>query len=359
MLPELNSIRINSILFTDKEIDELSTYISLKDDESWEHSFAKLLKSLRDDNDDIIVNTSGSTDLPKNIKLKKSHLINSAKQTIDFFKLTSDSTIVCCLPTQYIGGIMMIVRAFVCKCNLILAKPKANPVSDLIENIDLISMTPYQFSHSISDFETKNNIKNILLGGSPLNTSSIESIKKISANVYHSYGMTETCSHIALRNCKTEQFFKPLNNIKISTNENNCLVIDAPHLASSVVTTNDIVEINKDGSFTIIGRIDNIINSGGIKIQPEFLERKLSNHINKPFFISSIPDATLGQKVVMIVKDTSNTSSLKQIERSINDNLLVYERPKEIFFTNNFHFTETNKIDRRKTLCRFLEDNED
>lgn len=349
---EFDNITINGIPFIKNEIDSHAMFLLQKQSEEWEINFANLLLSLRNSKDHIIVFTSGSSGKPRAIKILKQHLIYSATKTTLYFNITHTSTIICCLPTNYIAGIMMVVRAFVSGCNMVFVKPNANPIRNFIGNCDFIAMTMYQFQHSLPDLENNNSIKTILLGGGPIHESIQNAILQLSQTVYHSYGMTETCSHIALRNCKKENNFTLLQGITISRNAGGCLVIDAPHITQKTITTNDLVEIFDDETFSILGRVDTIINSGGIKIIPEVIEEKLSVYITEPFFISSVPDTYLGEKIIMVVETTESEQYLNNIKDITQKILEKFEIPKEYYFIPTFIYTPTKKIDKIQTFSQ-------
>ena len=303
-----------------------------------------------DASDVIITRTSGSTGEPKEIRLTKQAMRNSARMTNAFFGLDSSKTALLCLPASYIAGKMMLIRAIVGGFNLITVEPKANPFENLTSEIDFTAITPYQLSYSTEALKTFP-IKNIIVGGGHVNTRLEKLAEKIPANLYETYGMTETASHIALRqfNGEKSEYFSILKGVSIRQDERGCLIIKAPHLTENELITNDIVEMKDEKSFKWLGRADSVINSGGVKIFPEQIEKKLETVINNPFFVASLPDDTLGEKVILVIEGPEENYSDK-----LPAILGKYEMPKEIFFSRGFQYSISNKILKKETIETIL-----
>ena len=302
----------------------------------------------------IIVNTSGSTGLSKKIRLKRKTLIYSANSTIKYFSLKEGSTFHCCLPCKYIAGKMMLVRALLNKGQIILSKPSKNAVKGINEKIDFSAMTSMQVQNSISKLEFSN-IKKLIIGGGSINKKLLEKIYALKTECYQTFGMTETASHIAIRNLNVTNKnlqYKCLNHVKISTNNYGQMIIDSADLDIKSLTTNDIIEITDYQSFNYIGRVDNIINTGGIKVNPEHLEYELHKTILKDdFFIDKISDDYLGQKMILIALQNIDINIILKAINKINDKK---KRPKGILHTKQFIYTENNKIDRKRTKISSL-----
>jgi O-succinylbenzoic acid--CoA ligase len=286
---------------------------------------------------EIKVQTSGSTGKPKKIILQKKAMIASAVATGNYFNLQAKQTALLCLSANYIAGKMMLVRALVLGLHLDTVAPSSSPLENSKKIYNFCAMVPLQASHSLDNL-TKIDI--LIIGGAPLSYVLNEALKLIDhVAVYETYGMTETISHIALKNIKQE-WFECLPNINISSSDDNCLVIDAPRITSEKLFTTDIVKI-AGNKFIWLGRRDNIINSGGIKIFPEQIEHILSSQIVENFYISSKKDSVLGEKVVLIIESESNkTINFSELEK--------YQIPKEIICLSEFERTETGKIKRQK-----------
>jgi len=306
----------------------------------------------------IIVKTSGSTGKPKEIQLQKKHMINSAKATGAFFNLIEDTTALLCMSAEYIAGKMMIVRSLVLGWDLTIVKPLANPLKDIEGTFDFCAMVPLQVKSSLNDLHKVNKL---IIGGGALSSELQSQLQQINTQCFATYGMTETITHIAVKKLnnleniiasKTKQsFYSVLPNIKISKDKRNCLLISAPEISNETVITNDLVKLISETKFDWLGRYDNIINSGGVKLIPEQIELKLSQIIERRFFVYGKPDESLGDKLVLIVEGVVDESILNEVK--LLKALKKYETPKEIFFIKEFIETESKKIDRIKTFYKF------
>tara|TARA_B100001175_G_scaffold315767_1_gene328058 strand:+ start:1596 stop:2618 length:1023 start_codon:yes stop_codon:yes gene_type:complete len=308
---------------------------SLKDNTD----YYNFLTSWFDENDFILVKTSGSTGTPKEIKLKKIDLISSSKLTADYFNLKPGDKVINCLPVEYIAGKMMLVRSLVLGLDLYLFPVNSSPIKQIQKNYDLIAFTPMQLENSILFIDR---IKNVLVGGSAVNENLKQKILNINTNVYETYGMTETITHIAVRNLtKGENEFTTLPGIEIGKRD-NCLFIKPNHLSIEMVQTNDIVQFTNKNKFLLIGRRDFIINSGGVKLNPETIEKKLAKYISADFVISSIDNSKFGEVVALVFKKNIPDNYSKAFTH-----LSKYEIPKEVLVIDNF--PEINgKINRLK-----------
>ena len=301
--------------------------------------YYNFLKSWFDHKDYILTKTSGSTGKPKEIKLKKLDLIESSKLTARYFDLKVGDKVINCLPIRYIAGKMMLVRSLVLGLDLYIFPVTSSPISDLKNNYELIAFTPIQLENSIPFIEK---IKKVLVGGSPVQKTLKEKILNSKSTVYETYGMTETITHIAAKNLSMgEKEFTSLPGIEIGKRD-NCLFIKPNHLSVKMVQTNDVVELTNKNKFLLIGRKDFIINSGGVKLNPEAIEKKLAKYISADFVISSIDNIRFGEVVALVFK--------KNIPENYNKAftpLSKYEIPKEVLVIDNF--PENNgKINRVK-----------
>ncbi len=353
---KIERIILNGNSYSNENLDKLRQIAN--SGESWHLAIYDFLKNWFDDSETITVYTSGSTGLPKAIQLTKTAMRNSARMTNAFFGLNATTTALLCLPANYIAGKMMMVRAIEGKFNLITVEPKANPFENLQQAIDFTAITPYQLQHSVEEIKKlefkKLDIKKMIVGGAKINSETEVVIQQFSTAIYETYGMTETCSHIALRavngNNKSD-YFKVLNGVSIRTNENDCLCIKAPHLLEDEIITNDIVEFIDNEQFMIKGRFDNIINSGGVKLNPEQIEQKLETLISVPYFISSKPGSALGNKVILVIESSPfTTENEAKLIVAIGAKLEKYERPKEILYIPQFCYSATNKLLKAETL---------
>lgn len=308
-----------------------------------DESTIRFISEWHNENEYIIANTSGSTGTPKKIKLLKSDMIASAKATCVFFNINSTSTLVSPLSANYIAGKMMIVRAIISGACLWIEEPSNKPLNRDYGIIDLLPIVPSQIEWLLTNCRYTQNVKNLLIGGGAVpHKSEINLIKK-GVNAFVSYGMTETCSHIALRNISTS-IYETLPSITVENDNKKRLIINTPQFSFDKVSTNDIVEIIDERHFRWIGRYDNVINSGGIKCYPEDIEQKLSQYIDFPFYIIGEPDEKWGEKIVLYIEtETINRQSLMEKITKVLDK---YHLPKKIKCIEKFNRTESGKIKR-------------
>lgn len=330
-------------------------------------SLSRFLKDWFSKDDFLIVKTSGSTGTPKNIQLKKEYMRNSARATGEYFDIQEKTTALCCLPIEYIAGKMMMVRAMVLGWHMDIVEPSSNPIENIDKAYDFSAMVPLQLRNSLDKIDS---IEQLIVGGGVVSVELQEMIRDLSTKIYATYGMTETITHIAVkplnRSCQSElvseSHYQTLPNVSISTDNRNCLVIKAPKVSDKTITTNDVVELISDTEFIWKGRHDNVINSGGIKLHPEEIERKLSPYIKQRFFVAGLPDEKLGEKLVLVIESNKTDSKSNghtepvevQIQNHLGDVLNKFETPKHIFFTDAFIETPTQKIQRSKTLEKVL-----
>lgn len=320
----------------------------------------RFIKEWLDDNDSISVSTSGSTGHPKTIKLLKQQMIQSALLTQHFFDLNEKTTALQCLPMNYIAGKMMIVRAFVTGYNLIAALPSAHPFKKIKQTIDFTALTPYQLYHSLEDIK-RLNIRQIIVGGGEISNELEKKIRSIRSEIFATYGMTETCSHVALRKANGEDatdVYTALNGISFLQDQRSCLLIHAPMLSAKKIITNDVVELTDDMHFRWLGRYDNVINTGGVKVFPESIEKKIYGLISRPFFIGSLKDSELSEKVVIVVEGNPYSKDHEsRLMQQFRKNLTGYENPKEFLYIDKFIHSESGKILRKKTLQKIEPEN--
>jgi O-succinylbenzoic acid--CoA ligase len=332
---------LNGIKLSSK--DDVLNFVKSKLPDS--HNF---LDNWFSDNQYMSVQTSGSTGKPKSIQILKMHMINSAKATGIYFDLKPETTALLCLSTDYIAGKMMFVRALVLGWHLDVIAPKSRPLKSS-KQYDFTAMVPMQVQQSLQDLYK---VKQLIIGGGKVSNDLLFQLQSISVKAYATYGMTETVTHIAIKklnHCHIESSnFTVLPQVKISIDNRQCLVIDAPEIANDTIVTNDIVEIISDKQFKWLGRFDTVINSGAVKIIPEQVEQKLTKLIKQRFFIASEKDVLLGEKVILIIEGKNHDEILSDIQN--NSNLSKYEMPKAIYFLEQFVETKTQKISRKETL---------
>jgi O-succinylbenzoic acid--CoA ligase len=335
--------KFNGKSFSDKTLNEFAHHL-IKEGQSFEADIGTFILNWLNPSKKIVVSTSGSTGNPKQIELKKEYMVNSAMATGDFFKIKPSNTALLCLPSIYIAGKMMLVRAMILGLEIDVTEPNSNPLDGVSKSYDFVAMIPLQAQNSIRQLHQ---IKQLIVGGAPITLSLENKLELISSEVYATYGMTETITHVAIRKVgKTT--FKALPKISFKTDDRGCLVIDAPLVSDDRVITNDLVELISANEFKWLGRFDSIINSGGIKLIPEQIELKLNKIMDNQFFVAGIPDDTLGEKLVLLVEGEEDSLIFEKV-RNFKE-LSKYEVPKQVYFLNNFVETATGKINRKKTL---------
>lgn len=322
------------------------TYLDLKSEET------NVVQDFIDEwnNDDlyITVQTSGSTGKPKEIRILKSRMADSARMTAEFLQIREHEKALLCLSPNTIGGKMMIVRAIVLNLDLIVASVSGNPLEKIQNEVDFVAMVPLQLMNTlIHSVEKLRKIRTIIIGGGIISSAIENQLIKENLTVFHTYGMTETISHVAMRKVGIDStpYFTAIGQNFFSQHENR-LVIHSPLLDTKSILTNDIVELIDDKNFIFKGRVDFVINSGGVKIHPEIVEKKLENTIHFPFFIAGLKDDILGEKVILCIESTPFELNKKDIQKKVSK----YEVPKEVYFIKEFVRTESGKINRRKTI---------
>mgnify|MGYP000706334264 CR=1 FL=1 len=269
-------------------------------------------------------------------------MLDSALATGDFFGLQPGNTMLHCLPTNYVAGKMMFVRSFILGLDMKFVEPNSNPLKNIDENFDFCAMIPLQAKNSLKKLREKK-IKKLIIGGVKVHKALEQELVKIPIEIYETYGMTETITHISAKRIG-EEVFTVLPNVKVSVDERECLIIKAKRISSKEIVTNDIVELVGENQFKFIGRYDNIINSGGIKLIPEQVEEKLSGKIPSRFFVTGKSDEILGEKLILVIEGDK-----RPIDDSVFDSLDKYEKPKEVIFVPKFKQTENGKILRKET----------
>ena len=302
------------------------------------------------DSEEMTVQTSGSTGEPKLIRVRKSHMMNSAIATCYQLRLAPGDRVLLCMSLQFIAGKMMVVRSLVAGLDLYLVPPSGYPLKDTNVHFRFAAMVPMQIYNSLQvslERERLERIAVLLVGGSAVDPKLETALKAFPNPVFASYGMAETLSHIALRRIngpEASDYFTLLPAVKVFLSEDQCLIIDAPMVSDHRLYTNDHAEMRGDGSFRILGRIDNVINTGGIKVQAETLEAFLSDFIDLPFAISSLPDEKFGEIIILAVEGILDDALLTQTLHA--ENLPAHQFPKQIISLDRLPRTESGKVNR-------------
>lgn len=340
------------------------------------------LSEWNNDSDRVLVHTSGSTGKPKPMMVEKKRMLNSARITCDFLGLKPGDSALLCMSLDYIAGKMVVVRSIERHLHLISVSPSGHPLKnidlkdvngkDVNGEITFAAMVPMQVYNTLQvpeERERLTHIRHLIIGGGAIDASLEKELQALPGNIaiWSTYGMTETLSHIALRRingAETSEWYQPFDSVKISQTEEGCLVIDAPLVCAETLVTNDIVEIEsyiynkvEKTRFRIKGRKDNVICSGGIKIQIEEVEALLKPHLEKPFMLAKKKDEKFGEIAVLLTED----EDLKKVEATIRRLLSgksddsnksseskshKYWIPREYLHVEHLPLTETGKPKR-------------
>ena len=311
----------------------------------WENDYLDFILEWLNDEETIEIQTSGSTGSPTSMRVRKSAMEASARLTGDYFLCKEGTTAILALPGSFIAGKMMLVRAMVLGWSISTIKPSSRPFEEISTPFDFAAFTPMQVAQlSEKEMNLLSTFKTVILGGAAVSDELRAQLAAHCNNVYETYGMAETLSHVAVRKLQSvETPFGALPGISFSIDADSRLQIHAPHLSDSAFQTQDIVELLSETSFYYRGRFDRVINSGGVKLFAEVIERKLSTLIAEPFQVTSLPDSVLGQRVVLYIesKFTIDTDALRIKMTAMLDR---YEIPKEIRVVSEFERTHSGKI---------------
>lgn len=350
------SIKINGTFYSEQALrGRIETVLSSPDTEEWEKDIYEFLKEWLSDSPYLCVQTSGSTGKPKKIRLDKAKMWASAQLTNRYFGLNENSTALLCLSAGYIAGKMMLVRAMQAGFDIYAVKPVSLPIFETSVVFDFVAMVPMQLQKICGRQGgmqwLDSHIRYLIIGGGAVSQELENDLQNLDVKCYATYGMTETVSHVALKAIngrKKMSVYEAMQGVCFSVDDRNCLIIHAPHLGEEALVTNDVVSLESETSFIWKGRFDNVINSGGIKLFPETIERKLSNLIHERFFVFGLPDSVLGEKCVLVIEsDTWETEQIITLKKQIKGILWKYEIPREIIFIPQFKETPTGKVIRR------------
>lgn len=309
--------------------------------------------------------TSGSTGKPKNITFTRNQIVASAWRTIDAFGLQKGNTLLCCINTEFVAGFMMLIRAIVGDMRLIISESSTNPLTTLDSGqyIDFVAMTPIQVQGSMDKSPEKfAQIGTLLIGGAGLDPVLENKLKLTDCRIYHSYAMTETLTHVALRKLghgENSDIYHALPGVNFEKDTDDCLIIYDKVLGIENLKTNDLVVLINEKSFIWKGRFDNVVNSGGIKIQVDQLEiniRKilLEAGTDVPFCLASVPDEKLTNKLVLIIEGMGLAKDHKKLLMNLKTTLPRFHDPKEIVFVPKLFQTKSGKIDRLKNASVYI-----
>lgn len=305
------------------------------------------------DSPTLLVHTSGSTGKPKPMLVEKRRMEASARITCGFLGLRAGDTALLCMPLDFIAGKMVVVRSLVWGLQLVAVEPSGHPLKGLTESPTFAAMVPMQVYNSLKVEEERRllrDIKHLIIGGGAINRDMAEVLCGFPNAVWSTYGMTETLSHIALRRlsgAEASEWYEPFDGVGVTTNADGCLVIDAPAVCAQPLVTNDIAEIAPDGRrFRIRGRRDNVVCSGGLKLQIEEMEARLQPHLNVPYMISKRPDDKFGEAVVLLAV----TDDMESVCEVCRKHMPRYEQPRYFLAVSELPMTPTGKPARAEAM---------
>ena len=305
------------------------------------------------DSPTLLVHTSGSTGKPKPMLVEKRRMEASARITCGFLGLRAGDTALLCMPLDFIAGKMVVVRSLVWGLQLVAVEPSGHPLKGLTESPTFAAMVPMQVYNSLKVEEERRllrDIKHLIIGGGATNRDMAEALRGFPNAVWSTYGMTETLSHIALRRlsgAEASEWYEPFDGVGVTTSADGCLVIDAPAVCAQPLVTNDIAEIAPDGRrFRIRGRRDNVVCSGGLKLQIEEMEARLQPHLNVPYMISKRPDDKFGEAVVLLAV----TDDMESVCEVCRKHMPRYEQPRYFLAVSELPMTPTGKPARAEAM---------
>ena len=351
--------KFQGIHYSFGQLNEVA-YSLIKEGDEDERAIGDFLMDWISGHETLHVKTSGSTGKPKSITLSKQAMVNSALATAAYFGLKEKNTALLCLSANHIAGKMMLVRAMVLGLELDHVPPTSTPLSGITREYDFCAMVPMQAEKSIKQL---GKIKTLIVGGGPISPELENSLQKKKLRIFETYGMTETCSHVAVRQLsgtgvkekqKTAGAFHTLPGITVTQDKRNCLVLHAKDLSEAPIVTNDVVTLLSDTEFQWLGRFDNVINSGGVKLIPEVIEEKLRPILSERFMVAGVPDKSLGQKLVLIVEGMTNKQALHEKIAGLGT-LDKWEMPKDIFTVAHFKTAENGKLLRNEIQKELLQ----
>ncbi len=357
----MGKIIIKNGLFS---FEEIKNYIpTLLND--YEQDTLKFCHEWLNGKEQFLLYTSGSTGAPKPLYLSRKQLTASALSTAKALHLQKGDNALVCLNTKYIAGIMMLVRAMVVDMNIVLVPPNTSPLKEIPATltIDFAAFVPLQLQKTLENstpFEHSilNGMKAIIIGGAPITVELEEKIQIITAPLYATFGMTETVSHIALKRLngrEKQAYYQVLPSVSIATDNRGCLKVKAEVTDHQWIQTNDLVTLLSADTFCWLGRADNTINTGGIKLQPEKIESAieallLTNGI-KYYFIAALPHPVLGEAVTLFI-EKENDRDLLLLEK-ISPYLTKFEIPKALIYVDFFPKSDTGKIDKKSLINQY------
>lgn len=315
---------------------------------------------LFDRNKTAEVSTSGATGVPKKMKFPKSAFDLSARSTNAFFEITEASGLLLALPMRYIAGKMMVARAAAAGCDLTVVPPSSSPFSGKVAgyaaSFDFVPLTPLQADRCADDTpKALSEVRTVLIGGGQVSDELRKKLLHCGVNAYASFGMTETLSHFAVARIEagSDLLFKPLPGVELKSDRTGSLRVNRKGITRGWLDTNDLASLSEKG-FVWRGRADNLINSGGIKVIPEQVEKLVAHLVHTPYFVAGIPHEKLGEEVALFIEAEGLPASdlLGEVQNSLAN--MPFWQPRKLIPVSGFLYTDTGKIKRKATVQHAL-----
>jgi O-succinylbenzoic acid--CoA ligase len=351
MQNNFDGLLINNRIFPIDDLQDLCD--NIKEDKSipeWEKKVYAFIEEWISAKDFILQYSSGTSGKQKEIKLSKTSMIQSAQKSCELFGLHFGNNILLCLPMDYIAGKMMVVRAFVGGLNLLLTEPSSMPDLTGFSKIEFCAMVPLQTYNSLNSVEALRRIKKLIIGGAEIRDELEVMLRDLPNEVYATYGMAETCSHVAIRRISGidhERFYHAIPGVSFTIDKRGCLEIKTDYIDHKIVT-NDFVDLMDSTTFRWIGRYDNLINSGGLKIVPEEVEAVISKTTGLDCAVIGMPDEKLGEKVVLVLEKGGSEITEQELQTALMNDLPKRFHPKEILFVDELPRNHSFKVDRQR-----------
>jgi len=316
----------------------------------WKAEVCRFILDWLGDDSDIVQYSSGTTGKSKEIRLSKLSMMASAEKTCRYFHLEHGQTALLCLPVAYIAGKMMVVRSLVGSLDLQMARPDSHPDLSAMPPVEFAAMLPLQVRNALESKGELSSVRKLIIGGAEISPALEKQLQLHQVEAYATFGMAETCSHVAIRRlngASPEKAYQAMPGISLEKDARGCLVIDAPYLSGQIVT-NDLVQFKGKGSFIWLGRFDNLINTGGIKIVPEEMEAVIRMKTGLECAIIGLPDERYGQKLVLVLERSRKPGSIRELPADFPQWFPRNRQPKEVVWLNHLPRNQSYKTDRNK-----------
>ncbi len=345
-----STIVLNGVEFTADNFADIPVILKLQGKE-WVKDIVDFLGEWFNEHTYIKVQTSGTTGEPKPLMLSKRAMVESAKRTLEVFKLDNGTTLLNVLSAKYIAGKMMFVRAMVGQLNLHIVEPSTHFAEEVESHFDFVAIVPNQIE-TIMELQKRQKVSEntkVLIGGAPLTEKNMDQLKHLKVACYQSYASTEMASHVAIKKLNgadQSSTYKATPDVRFSTTPNSCLVVHAPFLDEKMYETTDVVELVSETEFRWLGRVDHVINSAGIKIHPEVIENQIADLIQQTYYITAANDEVYGQVPILVIQGDFKDNELQQLLEKVNLTLDKYHKIRAVKTVQKIELTPTGKIKR-------------